>query len=163
MAPATQPTEPACEPGLGSLPRRRGGASLAQTLEKIKEAHAMHQPIIPWMGGKRRLAKHILPLFPAHTCYVEPCAGGAAILFLRAHVCSGGRYMVKHFKANVCKNQHYSHLFHYGRRTHPHPLRRRPSSSYRSRTDLRCHAPGDHQLCCRWGRSYGHAQSVHQG
>jgi DNA adenine methylase len=43
----------------------------------------MHQPIIPWMGGKRRLAKHILPLFPAHTCYVEPCAGGAAILFLK--------------------------------------------------------------------------------
>ena len=29
-------------------------------------------PIVPWIGGKRRLAKHILPLFPAHTCYVEP-------------------------------------------------------------------------------------------
>ncbi|HEO9474068.1 TPA: DNA adenine methylase, partial [Escherichia coli] len=28
-------------------------------------------PIVPWIGGKRRLAKHILPLFPAHTCYVE--------------------------------------------------------------------------------------------
>ncbi|EEV7669649.1 DNA adenine methylase, partial [Escherichia coli] len=22
-------------------------------------------PIVPWIGGKRRLAKHILPLFPA--------------------------------------------------------------------------------------------------
>ena len=21
-------------------------------------------PIIPWMGGKRRLAKHLLPMFP---------------------------------------------------------------------------------------------------
>jgi len=41
----------------------------------------MFQPIIPWIGGKRRLAKHILPLFPAHLCYVEPFAGGAAILF----------------------------------------------------------------------------------
>lgn len=39
--------------------------------------------IIPWIGGKRRLAKHILPLFPAHTCYVEPFAGGAALFFMK--------------------------------------------------------------------------------
>lgn len=42
-----------------------------------------HQPIIPWIGGKRRLAKHILPLFPQHECYVEPFAGGAAMFFLK--------------------------------------------------------------------------------
>ncbi len=43
----------------------------------------MH-PIIPWVGGKRRLAKYILPLFDnAHTCYVEPFAGAAAMLFAR--------------------------------------------------------------------------------
>lgn len=41
------------------------------------------QPIIPWIGGKRRLAKNILPMFPAHTCYVEPFAGGAALYFLK--------------------------------------------------------------------------------
>lgn len=40
-------------------------------------------PIIPWLGGKRRLVKHILPLFPPHTCYVEPFAGGAALLFAK--------------------------------------------------------------------------------
>ena len=43
----------------------------------------MHQPIIPWIGGKRRLAKTILPLFPKHQCYVEPFAGGAALFFLK--------------------------------------------------------------------------------
>lgn len=43
----------------------------------------MAQPIIPWIGGKRRLADRIFPLFPAHDCYVEPFAGGAALFFLR--------------------------------------------------------------------------------
>ena len=43
----------------------------------------MATPIIPWLGGKRRLADQILPRFPAHTCYVEVFAGGAALYFLR--------------------------------------------------------------------------------
>ena len=40
-------------------------------------------PIVPWIGGKRRLARHILPLFPQHTCYVEPFCGAAALYFLK--------------------------------------------------------------------------------
>lgn len=43
----------------------------------------MAQPIVPWIGGKRRLAAQILPLFPDHTCYVEPFCGAAALFFLK--------------------------------------------------------------------------------
>lgn len=45
-----------------------------------------HLPIIPWIGGKRRLAKTILPMFPDHECYVEPFAGGAALYFMKQQV-----------------------------------------------------------------------------
>ena len=40
-------------------------------------------PIIPWIGGKRRLADRIIPQFPPHKCYVEVFAGGAALYFMR--------------------------------------------------------------------------------
>lgn len=44
----------------------------------------MAKPIIPWPGGKRRLAKHILPHLEAkHRTYVEAFAGGAAVFFMR--------------------------------------------------------------------------------
>lgn len=44
----------------------------------------MAQPIIPWLGGKRRLAELLLSRFPVHTCYVEVFAGGAAVFFMRS-------------------------------------------------------------------------------
>ncbi|MGK0600062.1 DNA adenine methylase [Yokenella regensburgei] len=43
----------------------------------------MTYTVIPWVGGKRKLAKRILPLFPEHTCYVEPFCGGAALFFMK--------------------------------------------------------------------------------
>jgi DNA adenine methylase len=43
----------------------------------------MATPIIPWIGGKRRLADQLIPQFPPHECYVEVFAGGAALYFMR--------------------------------------------------------------------------------
>ena len=43
----------------------------------------MSTPIVPWMGGKRRLADRLIPLFPPHECYVEVFAGGAALYFMK--------------------------------------------------------------------------------
>jgi hypothetical protein len=48
-----------------------------------KGLHMNASPIIPWIGGKRRLADRLIPLFPQHTCYVEVFCGGAALFFLR--------------------------------------------------------------------------------
>ena len=36
---------------------------------------------VPYIGGKHCLAKTIIKLFPKHTTYVEPFAGGAQVLF----------------------------------------------------------------------------------
>lgn len=43
----------------------------------------MAQPIIPWIGGKRRLVDTLMARLPPHTCYVELFAGGAALYFAR--------------------------------------------------------------------------------
>ncbi|MFG5411433.1 DNA adenine methylase [Piscinibacter sakaiensis] len=42
---------------------------------------AKAKPLVPWIGGKRRLVPEILPWVEDHTCYVEPFAGAAALLF----------------------------------------------------------------------------------
>lgn len=43
----------------------------------------MAQPIVPWIGGKRRLVDTLMVRLPPHGCYVELFAGGAALFFLR--------------------------------------------------------------------------------
>ncbi|SPL69469.1 Modification methylase DpnIIA [Acinetobacter stercoris] len=41
------------------------------------------KPIVPWMGGKRRLVSLLVKKMPEHECYVEVFAGVAALFFIR--------------------------------------------------------------------------------
>jgi DNA adenine methylase len=54
----------------------------AEMVERVqKPEHQILNSPIKWVGGKSRLRKYIIPLIPTHTCYVEPFAGAAWVLF----------------------------------------------------------------------------------
>lgn len=56
-------------------------AANAATMSSPYNNHKMLNSPFKWVGGKSRLRKHIIELLPSHTCYVEPFAGAAWVLF----------------------------------------------------------------------------------
>lgn len=53
------------------------------------------KPAFPYYGGKQRIADWIVSLLPPHGCYVEPFAGGAAILFKKGIPPNAGQSYVE--------------------------------------------------------------------
>lgn len=50
-------------------------------MSSINTNHKMLNSPFKWVGGKSRLRKYIINLLPSHTCYVEPFAGAAWVMF----------------------------------------------------------------------------------
>lgn len=61
------------------------GKDYCQTQTKIKmgmDNHALVQPVVKWVGGKRQILETIEPLLPREiSTYCEPFLGGGALLF----------------------------------------------------------------------------------
>lgn len=47
-------------------------------------SHQRYKPLFPWTGGKSKLLSSILPYLPESSKYVEPFAGGLAVLLAKA-------------------------------------------------------------------------------
>lgn len=58
--------------------KRKTGATI---MSSPNQNHKRLNSPFKWVGGKSRLRKYIIELLPSHTCYVEPFAGAAWVLF----------------------------------------------------------------------------------
>lgn len=52
-------------------------------MEAVVAGKKIHAPF-RYAGGKFYALKHILPLIPEHTCYVEPFCGGSRVYFAKS-------------------------------------------------------------------------------
>lgn len=52
---------------------------MSEGLKTIEKPKARLKTPISYYGGKQSMLKHILPIIPEHTIYVEPFFGGGAV------------------------------------------------------------------------------------
>jgi len=50
-------------------------------LAKSSSKYSSLQPLLKWPGGKSRVAKRLIAMFPEHDTYVEPMVGSGAVFF----------------------------------------------------------------------------------
>lgn len=74
-----------CEPAKAAPLRSEHGEPNIKPTKPQWRLTLKHYPILAWPGGKRRLAKTLLPIFDncPHECYVEEFAGGGSMFFLK--------------------------------------------------------------------------------
>lgn len=53
--------------------------NMSEGLKTIEKPKARLKTPISYYGGKQSMLKHILPIIPEHTIYVEPFFGGGAV------------------------------------------------------------------------------------
>ena len=59
-------------------------AKVANNAQLIETPSALRvKPAVSWPGGKSRYLNRLLPHIPEHTCYVEPFAGGLAVMLAK--------------------------------------------------------------------------------
>ena len=56
--------------------------SISKKLALTSKKNALKTPIT-YYGGKQNMLKHILPIIPPHTAYIEPFFGGGAVFFAK--------------------------------------------------------------------------------
>jgi DNA adenine methylase len=62
-------------------------AVIENVREKVKQAGKITTDgFIGWIGGKKKVAKKIVSMFPKHDIYVEPFMGSAAVFFAKGKV-----------------------------------------------------------------------------
>ena len=77
------PPESKTQTGIAADPTlsTKSKTEIEQNLPEAQTKTGRRRTLLPWMGGKSRLAAHLVPLLPEHTTYVEPFCGGCAVFF----------------------------------------------------------------------------------
>ena len=57
---------------------------MEKVVKPIKDVDMKIKSLVPWFGGKRRLAPRIVEMFGQHKAYWEPFCGSMAVLMLKS-------------------------------------------------------------------------------
>jgi len=67
--------------------------------KKLNECKERPKPLIPYFGGKQRVADEIISKFPEHKVFVEPFAGGASVYWKNT---IADKFVINDLNKDVC-------------------------------------------------------------